>query len=87
VLGAGASVVIVSYALATRAAVEVTRPVEKKIDDHLIDMKGKQELMSMWVAQDKERRAEDAKSRAELNAKLNALCRASARPQVCLGGE
>ena len=72
------------HRLAIAAASELVEdrivPVERKIDDHLTEMRGKRELMDVYVRQQTE-------ALGLLNRKLDALCRASARPQVCLGGE
>ncbi len=72
------------HRLAVAAASELVEarvaPVERKLDDHLTEMRGKRELMDVYVRQQTE-------ALGLLNRKLDALCRASARPQVCLGGE
>jgi hypothetical protein len=58
----------------------VVAPVEKKVDEHLSAMASEKRVMEMYVLQ-------QTKAVEAINRKLDALCRASARPQVCIGGE
>jgi hypothetical protein len=78
VLSAAATVVVADHALAVSAARDVVLPVSQRLDEHLIEMRGKRELMELYVR-------EEQKRSEVLTRKLDALCRASARPQVCLG--
>lgn len=80
ILGAAGVVSGSAWAMSIMAARTVVRPVEDRLSEHVTEMKGKRELMDLYVQQERERSA-------ALNRKLDALCRASARPQVCLGGD
>ena len=69
-----------AYALASVAAERVVAPVRKAVEDHELSLAGKRQIMDLTV-----QRFERALSRIE--AKLDRVCAASARPAVCLGGE
>ena len=70
------------HRLATAAAAEIVEarvgPVERRIDDHLAQSRAMREVMDRYVIEEREQRR-------LLTRKLDALCRASSRPQVCLG--
>ena len=65
-------------AIAGYEANKVVAPVERKIDDHLSAMASERRIMDLYVTQ-------QAKTVDAINKKLDSLCRASARPAVCLG--
>jgi hypothetical protein len=65
-------------AIAGYEAQKLVVPVEKKLDDHLSSMASERRMMDLYITQ-------QAKSIDSINRKLDALCRASARPAVCLG--
>jgi type II secretory pathway predicted ATPase ExeA len=69
-----------SYALAAVAADRRVAPVEKRIDDHELALAGKRQIMDLKTTQ-----FETALERIER--KLDRVCAASARPQVCLGAD
>jgi hypothetical protein len=73
-LVAGAAVAQISAYEAGKAVA----PIERKVDDHLSAMASERRMMDLYVSQ-------QAKSIESINRKLDALCRASARPAVCLG--
>jgi hypothetical protein len=85
-LGAGA-VVTAFAALATVQAEKVVAPVEKKMDAHLDGLKGERKIMEAYVEHNAAVIAEIRSDAAETKKMIRALCRASARPAVCLGGE
>jgi hypothetical protein len=65
-------------AISAYEAGKAVAPIEKKIDDHLTAMTGERRMMDLYVNQ-------QTKAIESINRKLDALCRASARPAVCLG--
>lgn len=65
-------------AIAGYEAQKAVTPLEKKVDDHLSAMVSERRIMDLYVVQ-------QSKSVEAINKKLDALCRASARPTVCLG--
>ena len=79
ILTAAAAMGGVSYALAQVAAERVVAPVKKAVEDHELGLAGKRQIMDM-----KTESFERALVRIE--AKLDRVCAASARPAVCLGG-
>jgi hypothetical protein len=84
------AVAILDANRATAIAKEIVEvrvgPVETQLHDHLTEMKGKTDMMQLWVKQYQDQLSKQQESLDKLNVKLDALCRASARPAVCLGG-
>lgn len=62
-------------------------PLEKWKDEHTTGLAGKREIMELTVKAQTEALIQINTALEKTNKKLDALCRASTRPQVCLGGE
>lgn len=77
--GAGVAGIAVAQIADYRVGLGVA-PVEKKVDEHLSAMASERRMMELYVAQ-------QTRAIERINRKLDAICAASARPAVCLGGE
>lgn len=78
VLAGAVAVLAAGRVLAIKAAEEVVRPVERRIDDHLAQIPPTRELMMRYVDEERE-------SRKMLMKKVDALCRASPHANCPLG--
>jgi hypothetical protein len=87
VLTGATAVAFIDAAAATRIAEKVVAPVEKKVDDHLLEMRGDRYRMEAYVQSQEKIIGEIRSDSADTRKMIRALCRASAKPQICLGGE
>jgi cell division protein FtsL len=85
ILSAAGVLLLADAARARTVALEVVAPVEKKLDDHILSLQGKRESMEAYVKSQSEVVAEIRADAAETKKMIKALCRASARPAICLG--
>jgi hypothetical protein len=84
ILGGGAVFLAGDRQLAIAAATTVVEarigPLEKRFDTHESDDRAAAKMMTL-------ERQQLAETLARIELRLAALCRASSRPQICLGGE
>ena len=78
VIGALAAYVAADHRLAIAAASEVIAPLDRKIDQHLAEMKPLREQMMNYVE-------EERAARKSMGRKLDALCRANPSAHCPLG--
>ena len=78
VVGAMAFYVAIDHRLAVAAASEVIAPIDRKIDQHLAEMKPLREQMMNYVE-------EERAARKSMGRKLDALCRANPSAHCPLG--
>ncbi len=78
IIGAMAAYVAIDHRLAIAAASEVVAPLDRKIDQHLAEMKPLREQMMNSVE-------EERAARRSMGRKLDALCRANPHANCPLG--